>query len=236
MVNNKATCVCLIPARGGSKGLPRKNIRLLAGKPLIAYSIEAARGCPLIDRVIVSTDDDEIAAVAKKYGAEVPFRRPAELAVDDATTESVLQHALNWLESNDSYRVDVVVFLQPTDIFRKKWMLEAVIKTVVEDSNIDSAFIAFETHKNFWRKMDGKPIRLLDIPYGPRQKREHVYREDTGIACATRAEFVRQGKRLGPRVSIVANADVASFIDIEDEFTFWLAEQVLLTGQRTVND
>jgi len=235
-VNKKSNVVCLIPARGGSKGLPRKNIRPLAGKPLIAYSIEAALSCRLIDRVIVTTDDQEIAETSRKYGAEVPFMRPAELAVDDATTESVLQHAVLWLEQNEKYQVDIVVFLQPTDIFRKKWMLETVIKTVVGDSNIDSAFIAFETHKNFWRKIDGKPIRLLDIPYGPRQKREHVYREDTGLACATRAEFVRQGKRLGPRVSIVANADVASFIDIEDEFTFWLAEQVLLKAKRTVND
>jgi CMP-N,N'-diacetyllegionaminic acid synthase len=235
-LNKKSNVVCLIPARGGSKGLPRKNIRPLAGKPLIAYSIEAALRCTLIDRVIISTDDQEIAEISRKYGAEVPFMRPAELAVDDATTESALQHAVLWVEQNEKHQVDVVVFLQPTDIFRKQWMLQAVIERVLGDQTIDSAFVAFETHKNFWRKMDGKPVRLLDIPYGPRQKREHVYREDTGLACATRAEFVRQGKRLGPRVSIVANADVASFIDIEDEFTFWLAEQVLLSGQRTVND
>jgi CMP-N,N'-diacetyllegionaminic acid synthase len=228
--------VCLIPARGGSKGLPRKNIRPLAGKPLIAYSIEAALRCPLIDRVIVSTDDQEIAEISRKYGAEVPFMRPAELAVDDATTESALQHAVLWLEQNEKYQVDIVVFLQPTDIFRKQWMLQTVIERVLEDQTIDSAFVAFETHKNFWRKVDGKPVRLLDIPYGPRQKREHVYREDTGLACATRAEFIKQGKRLGPWVSIVANTDTVSFIDIEDEFTFWLAEQVLLSGKRTVND
>jgi CMP-N,N'-diacetyllegionaminic acid synthase len=162
--------------------------------------------------------------------------RPAELAVDDATTESALQHAVLWLEQNEKYQVDIVVFLQPTDIFRKQWMLQTVIERVLEDQTIDSAFVAFETHKNFWRKVDGKPVRLLDIPYGPRQKREHVYREDTGLACATRAEFIKQGKRLGPWVSIVANTDTVSFIDIEDEFTFWLAEQVLLSGKRTVND
>jgi CMP-N,N'-diacetyllegionaminic acid synthase len=235
-LSKTSNVVCLIPARGGSKGLPRKNIRPLAGKPLIAYSIEAALSCRLIDRVIISTDDQEIAETSRKYGAEVPFMRPAELAVDDATTESALQHAVLWLEQNEKYQVDIVVFLQPTDIFRKQWMLQTVIEQVLGDQTIDSAFIAFETHKNFWRKVEGKPVRLLDIPYGPRQKREHVYREDTGVACATRAEFVRQGKRLGPRVSIITNSDVASFIDIEDEFTFWLAEQVLLNGKRTVND
>jgi CMP-N,N'-diacetyllegionaminic acid synthase len=235
-MTQKAKVVCLIPARGGSKGLPRKNIRVLAGKPLIAYSIEAAKGCPLIDRVIISTDDDEIAEVARQWGAEVPFKRPPELAADDATTESVLKHALSWLEETDGYPVQIVVFLQPTDIFRKKWMLNTVVEKLLHDPDIDSAFIAFETHKNFWRKQDDQPVRLLDVPYGPRQKREHVYREDTGIACATRAEVIRQGKRLGSRVAMIGNPDVASFIDIEDEFTFWLAEQVLLTRMRTVND
>lgn len=228
--------VCIIPARGGSKGLPRKNVRVLNGKPLLAYSIEAAKNCPLIDRVIVSTDDDEIGDIAREYGAEVLFKRPAELAADDATTESVLRHALLWLEENERFHAEIVVFLQPTDIFRKKWMIESVIKRLLEDAKIDSAFVAFETHKNFWRKLEGTPVRLMDIPYGPRQKREHVYREDTGIACATRAEFIREGKRLGPQVCIVPNTDTASFIDIEDEFTFWLAEQVLMNGKRTVND
>jgi CMP-N-acetylneuraminic acid synthetase len=115
-------------------------------------------------------------------------------------------------------------------------MLEEVIQRLLQDSALDSAFVAYETHKNFWRRVKGNSVRLAEIPYGPRQKREHVYREDTGLACATRAEFIKQGKRLGPKVSIVANYDTASFIDIEDDFTFWLAEQVLLHDKRTVND
>jgi CMP-N-acetylneuraminic acid synthetase len=232
----KPKVLCILLARGGSKGLPRKNIRVLAGKPLLAYSIEAAKACPLVDRVIVSTDDEEIAQVARQYRAEVPFMRPAELAADEATTEAALQHALLWVEEHEGYRADIVLFLQPTDIFRKAWMIEECIKRVMEDPKLDSAFVAFPTHKNFWRSANGVPARLADIPYGPRQRREPTFREDTGLACATRAEFVRQGKRLGPRVSIVPNKDVASFIDIEDEFTFWLAEQVLLQGKRTVND
>ena len=235
-MSNGQNVVCVIPARGGSKGLPRKNLRQLAGKPLIAYSIEAARACTLIDRVIVSTDDDEIAAIARKCGAEVPFQRPAELAQDDASTESVLRHAVDWLDENENYRVDILVFLQPTDIFRKKWMLDAVVQRLLDDPGLDSAFVAFETHKNFWRVVNHRPQRLAEIPYGPRQKREHMFREDTGIACATRGEFIRKGERVGPRVSIVANTDIASLIDIEDEFTFWLAEQVLSSGKRTVND
>ena len=228
--------VAVIPARGGSKGLPGKNIRMLAGKPLLAYSIEAAKRCSLIDRVVVSTDDEGIAAVARKHGAEVPFLRPPELATDEATTESVLRHAVLWLEEREKVPVEIVVFLQPTDIFRKSWMLEEVVRRLKENPEMDSAFVAFETHKNFWRIANGQPSRLAEIPYGPRQKREHLFREDTGIACATRARFIREGKRLGPRTSIVANTDAVSFIDIEDEFTFWLAEQILVNGRRTVND
>src|SRR5688572_19439839 len=104
----KPNVVAVIPARGGSKGLPRKNIRVLAGKPLIAYSIEAAKNCPLIDRVILSTDDQEIADIGKKFGAEVPFLRPSAIAVDDATTESVLIHAIDWLEKNENYKTDIL--------------------------------------------------------------------------------------------------------------------------------
>src|SRR6185436_3697400 len=118
--------LAILPARGGSKGLPRKNVRLIAGKPLIAYSIEAARSSPLVSRVIVSTDDDEIADVSKRYGADVPFRRPAELAVDIAPTEPVLQHALAYVEETERQPVDAVLFLQPTDIFRSQRIVHRV--------------------------------------------------------------------------------------------------------------
>lgn len=233
---SSARVVCVIPARGGSKGLPGKNVRMLAGKPLIAYSIEAARGCDLINRVIVSTDDDDIARIAGEYGAETPFRRPAELASDNATTESVLAHALTWLERDGGYAADVMVFLQPTDIFRKRWMIESVVQALLEDPQLDSAFVGYATHKNFWRIADGRPVRLADIPYGPRQRREHVYREDTGIACATRSAIIKEGRRIGPRARIIVNHDFAAAIDIEDDLTFFLAEQTLLSGLRTVND
>src|SRR4030042_4005053 len=108
----KKNVVARIPARGGAKGITKKNTRLLAGKPLIAYTIEAVKGCSLVDRIIVSTDDEEIREVSIKYGAEVPFLRPAELAQDDTPTEPVLKHCVEWLEKKESYRVDVVLFLQ----------------------------------------------------------------------------------------------------------------------------
>lgn len=105
--------LCIIPARGGSKRLPGKNIKLLKGKPLIAYSIIAAKGSQYLDRVIVSTDDESIAKVATEYGAEVPFMRPGELASDTATTLSVLQHATKFFEDKREL-FDIVVLIQPT--------------------------------------------------------------------------------------------------------------------------
>lgn len=234
---NPRNVVAIIPARGGSKGLPEKHTKLLAGKPLIAYTVEAAKQCTLIDRVILSTDDDNIAEVAREYGAEVPFKRPEELATDLAPTEPVLKHAVEWLETNTDYKVDIVVFLQPTDIFRKKWMIETVVQRLLDNEDIDSAFVAYKTHKNFWRKVEGKWVRLApDIAYGPRQKREALYREDTGLACATRAEFIRQGRRLGDHIDIVINEDEASSIDIHDEFDFWLAEKIINEWGKKVND
>jgi len=229
--------VAVIPARGGSKGLPRKNLRPLAGKPLIAHTIEAARASSYVDRVIVSTEDEEIAEVSREWGAEVPFLRPKELAEDLTPTEPVLKHALEWLEKVEGYQVDVVLFLQPTDIFRKRFMIDGAIKRLLDDDALDSVFVAYPTHKNFWRRIDGEWVRLAsDLAYGPRQTREPLYREDTGFACATRAKVIRQGKRVGEKVDIIVNDDESSFIDIHDEFDFWLAERVLLDWGKTIND
>lgn len=233
----KSRVVAIIPARGGSKGLPGKNVRPLAGKPLIAYSIEAAKASPHVDRVIVSTDDPHIAAVAKRWGAEAPFLRPPELAQDLTPTEPVLQHAIEWLENHEGYVADIVLFLQVTDIFRKRAMIDGVIQALLDDPAVDSAFIAYPTHKNFWRHNGSGYARLApELAYGPRQTREPLYREDTGLACATRASVIRQGKRIGERIVILPNKDDASAIDIHTEFDFWLAEQVLTEGKRTVND
>lgn len=104
----------IIPARGGSKGIPGKNIKPFAGKPLIAWSIEALRESRVCDRIIVSTDDDGIAAVAKEYGAEVPFMRPHDLAGDDTPTLPVLAHAIQWLKDNENYQPDAVLLVQAT--------------------------------------------------------------------------------------------------------------------------
>lgn len=110
--------LAIVPARGGSKGVPRKNIKPLANKPLIGWTIETAKQVPCIERTLVSTDDPEIAAVAKQYGAEVPFLRPTSLAEDDTEDGPVYLHALHWLEEHENYVPDIIVWLRPTAPFR----------------------------------------------------------------------------------------------------------------------
>lgn len=110
--------LCIIPARSGSKGLPRKNIRLLLGKPLIAWTIEAAKASSYIDTTIVSTEDAKIATLARKFGAEIPFMRPRRLARDNSKGMEVVLHAMNWLE-NHGEKYDLLMLLQPTSPLRK---------------------------------------------------------------------------------------------------------------------
>ncbi len=116
--------LALIPARGGSKGIPRKNIRSFAGYPLIEWSIAAAKQSELVTRIIVSTDDEEIAAVARECGAETPFLRPAEFAQDNTTDLPVFEHALQWLEENENYRPEIVIQLRPTSPIRPRGMVD----------------------------------------------------------------------------------------------------------------
>lgn len=123
--------LAIIPARGGSKGLPNKNILPLLNHPLISYSIKAALDSKLINRVIVSTDSPAIAEIAIKYGAEVPFVRPDEFAQDLSTDFEVFSHALNWLEDNENYKPDIVVQLRPTSPIRKASLIDDCISKLM---------------------------------------------------------------------------------------------------------
>ncbi|MCI0730285.1 MAG: acylneuraminate cytidylyltransferase family protein, partial [Chloroflexi bacterium] len=126
----------LIPARGGSKGVPRKNIRLLCGKPLLQYTAESALAARRLSRVILSTEDEEIAEVGRRCGLDVPFLRPAELAQDDTAALPVVQHALRWLEAQGEW-FDAICFLQPTCPLRRAEDIDACI-TLLEERNADT--------------------------------------------------------------------------------------------------
>lgn len=149
----------IIPARGSSKSIPRKNIKLFAGKPLIAWAIETLKQSGVISRVIVSTDDEEIAKIAREYGAEVPFMRPAELAGDTTPTLPVLQHALQWLKENEGYWPNYVVLLEPTSPSKRPFHVREVVKMLVEtgaDSTISVSEVPGVLNPHWQLKLDEK--------------------------------------------------------------------------------
>jgi|CXWL01.1.fsa_nt_gi CMP-N-acetylneuraminic acid synthetase len=127
-----ATVLGLITARGGSKGVPRKNVRTVARKPLIAWTIESARQSRRLDRIVVSTDDDEIASVSRQFGAVVPFMRPPELARDDSPHIDVVLHALRWLAQEEKYEPEYVLLLQPTSPLRTAEDIDGMIDLALE--------------------------------------------------------------------------------------------------------
>jgi CMP-N,N'-diacetyllegionaminic acid synthase len=176
--------LALIPARGGSKSVPRKNLLPVAGRPLIAYSILHAKTCPSITRVIVSTDDDEIAEVAQSFGAEVPFRRPAEAATDTATDFQVFQHALRWLSAEQGYSPELVVHLRPTGPVRERALLERAVELMLatpEADSLRSVGTAEQTPYKMWRIEGARLKPLLELPElpeahsAPRQKLPAAY-------------------------------------------------------------
>lgn len=162
--------IALIPARGGSKSVPRKNLLPVAGRPLIAYSILHAKACPSITRIIVSTDDDEIAEVAKSYGAEVPFKRPAEAATDTATDFQVFHHALSWFSEHENFVPELVVHLRPTGPVRETALIERAVRLMLDNPEADSlrsVGTAEQTPYKMWRIEDSFLRPLIELPGYP---------------------------------------------------------------------
>lgn len=140
--------LCLITARGGSKGLPGKNIRPLAGKPLIAWTIEAAKGSKYIDRVVVTTDSPEIMEVARQYGAETPFMRPAHLATDLAKQEDALLHAMAFVENEEGRPYEFMMLLTPTHPLRDAAEIDAVVEAMIDNANARSMLTVVECDRH----------------------------------------------------------------------------------------
>lgn len=174
------TCLGVITARGGSKGLPGKNLLPLAGKPVIAWSIEQALHSARLERVIVSTDSPEIAETARAWGAEVPFLRPAELAQDTTPHIDVVEHALAWLKEREGYRPDYLCTIQPTSPLRAPDDLDNIIALACR-KEADAVVAISETHAHPYlvRRMDGegllRPFVEADLPYLRRQDLPPAY-------------------------------------------------------------
>jgi N-acylneuraminate cytidylyltransferase len=198
--------LALIPARGGSKGIPRKNIRSFAGYPLIAWSIAAGLQAKSVSRVIVSTDDEEIAAVAREYGAETPFLRPSELAQDRTPDLPAFEHALKWLEDIEGYKPDIVIQLRPTSPIRPVDMVDGAVKILVENPDADSVRGVVPAAQNPYKMWHfngyDKPMKpLLEVegltePYNaPRQILPPAYWQ-TGHIDAIRTTTITRKRSL----------------------------------------
>ncbi|BAJ62680.1 acylneuraminate cytidylyltransferase [Anaerolinea thermophila] len=249
MVDAKPEVLAIIPARGGSKGIPRKNIKSFAGHPLIAYSIAAGVQAESVTRVIVSTDDEEIATVAREYGAEVPFLRPEELAQDQTLDLPVFQHALRWLEEHEGYRPEVVVQLRPTSPVRPPHLVDEAVRILLEHPEADSVRGVVPAGQNphkMWRidPQSGMMKNLLDVPgvdepyNAPRQILPPVYWQ-TGHIDAIRPRVIHGGSMSG-RIILPVMVDPAYTVDIDtpkdwarSEWLVWYSDlEIVYPGRR----
>lgn len=233
--------LAVIPARGGSRSIPRKNIKLLGGHPLIAYSIVAGRRASLVGRVIVSTDDPEIARMAKALGAEVPFVRPAELAGDTVTDLPVFRHALQTLEESEDYRPDVVVQLRPTSPFRPPGAVDDAIRLLLESPEADSVRSVVPSGQNpykMWKIQEGrlKPLLCADMaePYNaPRQDLPATYWQTGQVDAIRGTTIIEKNSMCGDRILPVL-MDPAYAVDLDTLDQWEFAEHVIRTRKLTL--
>jgi CMP-N,N'-diacetyllegionaminic acid synthase len=210
----------VIPARGGSKAVPGKNLRLLGGEPLLVHTIRAAQGADLLDRFVVSTDSDEIATAARSAGAEVVMR-PPELAADASPTEDALIHALQALDVSPEY----VVTLEPTSPLRTPQLIDACIELALAE-DADAVLTVVET-RELLGKLDGNVFRHLDQGAPRRrQAREALYRESSTV-YVTRTKVLVESRSVlaDPLYAVIAAEDEA--IDINSPLDFLVAEAAL---------
>lgn len=233
--------LALIPARGGSKGIPRKNIKRLGPHPLIAYSIAAGLGSSLVSRTIVSTDDPEIAETARRCGADVPFLRPEELAQDDTLDLPVFQQAIEWLAENEGYRPAVVVQLRPTSPFRPPDLVDRAVKILFENSESSSVRGVVPSKQNpykMWRvEPGGRLAPLLESefiePYNmPRQELPPTYWQ-TGHIDVIRTETIEQGSLSGEAI-YPCQIDPRFSVDLDNALDWDRAESQLAVLEREI--
>lgn len=222
----KCNVMALIQARGGSKGVPRKNIRKLGGFPLIAYSIAACKLAASIEKTIVSTDDEEIAAIAKTFGADVPFMRPAEFARDDSTDKQVFEHALGWFEEREGYAPGYWVQIRPTTPLREPSLIDEAVKKIKASPEATSLVSVHEIEESPG-KMFGMQDRYLHglCPMDPRpeyfalprQAFSPVYFGNGYVDIIKTDTLKRYHSCYGPRMLAFIAPDTGE-VDAEDDF------------------
>lgn len=235
--NNKGKVLAIIPARGGSKGLPRKNILPLNDKPVLAYTAESALGAKTLDRIILSTDSLEIAEIGREYGVEVPFLRPEELSGDLSHPTATLTHALEFLEKEDGYRPDIVVLLQPTSPLRGPEHIDEVVSLLQYNSDMDSAITVQEVILSpYWMvRRDNAHLRPfvddgVDYSLIRRQDLKEVYKPNGAVYASRTQLLLDQGVIFstfsGGNTGYVIMTQMSS-LEIDTETDFLVIEAVL---------
>lgn len=236
----KAKILGIIPARGGSKGVPRKNIKLLNGKPLIAYTIEAAKRVALFDTILVSTEDKEIQEVAKNWGAEVPFLRAITHATDKASAIPMLQHVVEQTEANYNCTFDIVVMLQPTSPLKTEEDLTQALSKLVATPEADSIISVVDVEASHPARMKYlKEGYLIDPPFceayenQPRQELEPMYIRNGAIYATRRDVLMNKGSIKGKKsLAYIMPPERSINIDTLDDF--FKAEKLLAKKNETI--
>jgi len=227
--------VAVIPARGGSKRIPGKNICELAGKPLIAYTIEVALRSKALNRIVVSTDDVKIAEIARTYGADVPFLRPAELARDDTPGLLVVQHAVKYVEEVEGYKVDIVVVLQPTSPLRSERYIDQAVEKLLKTGADSVITVCKVKHHPFWSfTAEGDklyPFSKKGIIISRRQDLPDIYAVNGAVYAVRRDVLFEQNSVFGRDTRAVVMPHEES-VDIDDYFDLFTAEMVMKHWKR----
>ncbi|TZE82175.1 cytidylyltransferase domain-containing protein [Calorimonas adulescens] len=234
---NGQTILALIPARGGSKGIPRKNLRHLSGKPLISYAIEAALQAGFFDKIIVSTDDINIADVSKKYGAEVPFIRPEVLATDEAKGIDVVLHAMRWLEDHNE-KFDLLMLLQPTSPLRNSEDIKNALNLFFE-KNADAIVSVCEAeHSPLWMNTLREDLCMKDfidkeVLDKNRQELKTYYRLNGAIYLA-KWDYIKQCNSFYGDKTYAYIMPKERSVDVDDELDLKFAEFLMKTKDISV--
>lgn len=214
--------LAVIPARGGSKGIPKKNIKKLDGKPLILYTIEQALEATLIDKVVVSTDCNAIASVCREYSTVEVIMRPQQMATDTSKTEEALIHASDFLKENYHITVDMVVTLEPTSPFRSSKCIDKCI-SIFRQGDADSIVTVVPFTDVLGRIVDDRYIHLFKNQPRRRQEREVLYKESSTIYC-TNINSLRENNSVLGKASIPVIITPEEAFDINEPLDFSLAE------------
>jgi CMP-N,N'-diacetyllegionaminic acid synthase len=225
--------IALIPARSGSKGLLNKNIRTLGKHPLISYSIAASKACAGIDRVIVSTDSEEYASIAQRYGAETPFLRPKELASDTSTDYEFFKHTYEWFNENGSYMPDLVVHLRPTTPLREINVINEAISYMSQNSHASGLRSAHKTHLTPYKmfREDGEFMRpfltynnITEFYNLPRQNFDDAFIPNGYVDILRPEILLKTGLLHGPKIKLWKTPEVP---DIDTALEFDIASRLV---------